>query len=368
MKKNFTQRSVTFTLALGGLLLAACSPDAGLENLNEVDNFKTLDLQAQSGDIKIDTELPALEGYIFNDVPFNFANAVEPSACAPTAFDEVIDASINSNLDYYGSLYYNTYASINQIYSIINQDEQYFGAEGQYTNYVAKRKRELEKFWDMSALITLHGQHNSTLNDVDKIAQAYMAAGYPESSAYANANAFLQINEISTFLIESPLLSFDGFASSSDLIVIGDGIVELASKAGIEDKIVWSGILSHEWAHQIQFDNMQEWYPNGAADNAPEDTRTTELEADFFAAYYMTHKRGATYNWKRVQDFLELYFNIGDCSFTSSGHHGTPEQRMRSAEAGYELASSTFPKGKILSPDEVHELFLESLDDIVSGN
>ena len=47
MKKNFTQRSVTFTLALGGLLLAACSPDAGLENLNEVDNFKTLDLQAQ---------------------------------------------------------------------------------------------------------------------------------------------------------------------------------------------------------------------------------------------------------------------------------------------------------------------------------
>ncbi|MEH6408785.1 MAG: hypothetical protein V7767_16015 [Leeuwenhoekiella sp.] len=366
MKKNLTQHFATLTFG-GLLLITACSPDSGVENLNEINSFETLDLKAETNSIKIDTVIPSLDGYIFNDVPFKLANAVEPSACSPTAFDDVIDASINSNLDYYGSLYYSTYSAINQIYSIINDDKQYFGADGEYTNYVAKRKRELEKFWNMEGLITLHGQHNSTLNDIDKIAEAYMAAGFTESDAYANANAFIEINQISTFLIESPLLSFDGFASSSNLIVIGDGIVELASKAGVEDKIVWSGILAHEWAHQIQFDNMQEWYPNGAADNAPEDTRTTELEADFFAAYYMTHKRGATYNWKRVQDFLELYFNIGDCSFTSAGHHGTPAQRMRSAEAGYELASSTFPRGKILSADEVHELFLASLDSIVSG-
>jgi len=178
----------------------------------------------------------------------------------------------------------------------------------------------------------------------------------------------LAFNEESTFLIESPLLSFDGFATTDDLIVVGDGLIELASASGVEDKVVWSGILAHEWAHQIQFDNFDQWYPNGAADNAPEATRTTELEADFIAAYYLTHKRGATYNWKRVEGFFDLFFNIGDCSFTSSGHHGTPLQRMRAAEAGYLLAQNTFPKGHILGTNEVHDIFLNQLEGIVSGD
>lgn len=305
---------------------------------------------------------------LIDDFPFDLASAVEPSECGPTTFDAVISRSVSSNLDALGAQWFDLWSTVNQLYTFIDEDPQFFGANGEYTRYMAKRTRNLEKFWDMPEEITVRGQHNSTLGDRDKIALVYIVfAGLPEEIAYANADFFLAVNEASTFLIESPLLSFDGFASSSNLIVIGDGLVELASEAGVEDKVVWSGILSHEWAHQIQFDNFPVWYPDGAADNEPEATRTTELEADFFAAYYMTHKGGATYNWKRAEDFFELFFNIGDCGFTSPGHHGTPLQRMEAARQGYLLAQNAPSQGHILSPDDVHDIFLDTLNDIVSG-
>ena len=104
------------------------------------------------------------------------------------------------------------------------------------------------------------------------------------------------------------------------------------------------------------------WYPEGVI------TRTTELEADYFTALYLTHKRGGTYNWKRVQGFFELFNKIGDCYFDDPNHHGTPAQRMRASEKGYELAQSIKVKGKIMTADEVHEYFLNDLEEILEGN
>ena len=348
---------------LCSLLLASCSQDA--EGFSETQTTES-NLTASTDDFNKLSTLVNPDVKIHSDFDLNTANAVEPTACSSTPFDSVINASISSNIDGIGANYYALYAQIAQLYTFIDQDEQYFGADGQYTNYVINRTRSLEKFWDMNDLITVRGQHNATLGDRDKIASVYLNfSPANEATAYSNADFLLLLNDLSTFLIESPLLSFDGFASSADLIVIGDGLVELASEAGVEDKIVWSGILAHEWAHQIQFDNRPVWYPNGAADNAPEATRYTELEADFFAAYYLTHKRGATYNWKRVVEFNELFFNIGDCQFTSPGHHGTPAQRMRAAEAGYEFAQSLKAKGKLLTADEVHQAYMDSFESIV---
>ena len=96
--------------------------------------------------------------------------------------------------------------------------------------------------------------------------------------------------------------------------------------------------------------------------------RLSELEADFFTGYYLTHKRGGTYNWKRVAEFFELFYNIGDCSFESSGHHGTPNQRLAAARLGSILAEETFPKGHILEPEQVHELFLLAYEDIIENS
>ena len=79
----------------------------------------------------------------------------------------------------------------------------------------------------------------------------------------------------------------------------------------------------------------------------------------------MTHKRGATYNWKRIEDYFTLSFNVGDCLTTSKQHHGTPEQRLAAAKLGYELADSAQKKGFILSPDEVHETFLDLYESMI---
>ena len=49
---------------------------------------------------------------------------------------------------------------------------------------------------------------------------------------------------------------------------------------------------------------------------------------------------------------LEVFFEIGDCSFASNGHHGTPNQRMNAAIFGYNLANDTNVNGVIMTAEE----------------
>lgn len=366
-------KKLLFISVCSAMFLASCT-SSSVDEMNTIDTTANKNVEGKSGlenHLKSVKQLPSA---FINDVNIEFEGVVEPSECGPTAFNDAYNASVSSNLDDLGAYWYPNYADLNFYYSLTDESKPYFGENGQYTNFVNKRTRELEKFWGMPDEVSVRGQHNSTLNDKEKIRETLVFwYGMPEALAQAYADEFVDyVNVNSTFLIESPLVSFDGFAialdglfGQGDLIVIGDGIIEIMTDAGVEDKIVWTGIMAHEWAHQIQFNNEAIWYPNGAADNTPEATRTTELEADFFAAFYMTHKRGATYNWKRVEGFLELFFNIGDCAFTSSGHHGTPLQRMEASRLGYELAKSAKKNGHILSADEVHEAFSSLLGSIV---
>jgi hypothetical protein len=63
-------------------------------------------------------------------------------------------------------------------------------------------------------------------------------------------------------------------------------------------------------------------------------------------------------NRKRVEQFLQVFFQIGDCQFTSSGHHGTPIQRMRAAQFGFDVADQAQKQGHILTSDQFHDLFV----------
>ena len=294
-------------------------------------------------------------------------NAVTPTECGPTPFNTAIVPYVmefdSLEWEWYGLL-----STINQLHTFIDDSPQYFGADGALTSFAAQNKRSLERFFGMPNEITLRGQHTSTLQNRDAIAAVYMQfAGASPAVAYANADFLIaNVIEPSVAFDTTPLLSFDGFATFSNLIVIGDGIVQVLSDAGVEDKIVFAGILAHEWGHQVQFNNYEQWY--GEWVSTPEATRLTELEADFFTGYYLTHKRGGTYNWKRAEQFFDLFYNIGDCGFESNGHHGTPLQRKAASYAGYRLAQETFPKGHILSADELHAIFMASLDDILANN
>ena len=88
--------------------------------------------------------------------------------------------------------------------------------------------------------------------------------------------------------------------------------------------------------------------------------------ADAFAAYYLTHKRGATMNRKRVEQFLEVFFQLGDCQFTNAGHHGTPLQRMRAARFGFAVADQAQKQGHILTANQFHALFVANYTSFVA--
>ncbi|MUH37181.1 hypothetical protein D9O36_15115 [Zobellia amurskyensis] len=365
------------TIIGAGLFLVSCTKDEF--ELSPEDSLKPLTSKIGIPKSNLNFEAPSLikklpEKSMFHDVPFNLASIVEPSKCTLTPLDDVIAASVSSNLDSIGLDWYDLYAEMNFLSTITDDSEQYFGADGEDTQKVKNITKSLERFWFMPHEIEVRGQHKSTLEDYDKIVDILMF-WYERPASEANALAYYFTNFVnveSTFLTETPLIAADGFAialdgafGQNDLIVIGDGIVDLLEQTGIRRNVIWNGIMAHEWAHHMQFNNQDKWYPNGAADNAPEATRTTELEADFFTGYYVTHKKGGTQNWRRTQQFLELFFNIGDCSFTSDGHHGTPLQRMEAARRGYLLARRIQNKGKVLTANQVHNRFLNQLDKII---
>lgn len=296
------------------------------------------------------------------------SNAVVPTECATSDLQLIANKYVSQfgpdEADLYG-----LYAAVNQLYSIIDESKQYFGASGENTHLVMKQQRNLEKFWDMPDEVVVNGEHNATLNDRDKIALVFILfTGASKAEAYAVADFFISFNQFSPVFIETPLLSLDGFSTTAprDLIVLGDGLIQLITQTGISNDVVIAGVLAHEWGHQVQFDNW--WDASyGSELSAPEKSRLTELEADMLSSYYLTHKRGGTYNWKGVAQFLNLFFNIGDCAFTSFGHHGTPLQRIAASYLGYIIAKETLPHGHILTAWQMHSLYLAAYNDLISN-
>jgi len=362
------------TLCAVGAALFSCQTEDAVQTKNNSTNsalkpgaeLVLLPNSNKSADIEVSENM----GDIFN--------AVAPSECLPTSFRAVSNKYIQQIIADPIALSENSiYSDVNYYYSFyLSSGDQYFGAEGDYTKLMVKRQRELASFWDMKNLITVKGQHTANLDKkevwVDVLTTFY---GYSQADgSFVNltdeqasgiADEYLSLNEVSPNLPENPYFATDGFASTNRTIVIGDGLVRWLAESGVDEGIVWTGILAHEWAHQVQFLNYGTWYPQGADPDRATATRYTELEADFMAAYFMTHKRGATYNQKRVEEFYNLFFQIGDCGFTSPGHHGTQLQRMRAAILGFDLANSAQKQGHIMTQQEAHEYFVSHVASII---
>jgi len=259
---------------------------------------------------------------------------------------------------------------------------QYFGYNGEYTQVMLKTEKDVKRFWDtFSSDIQLLAMHGTVLTDIEKVAATYQALfvnddGTPLSPEFAEFLATLVHDAVlSDPALDGgnhPLFTFNAFAFSDfdgpipDKIVMGDGILAGYSALGFDD-VAPQGVYAHEFAHHIQYENgyFEEFPPTGATTQA-ELTRYTELMADAMSAYYLTHKRGAALNRKRVAQFLEVFFNIGDCAFTNPGHHGTPNQRLRAAEFGFNVADAAQKQGHILTSDEFHDRFVAEYSRIVA--
>jgi hypothetical protein len=260
---------------------------------------------------------------------------------------------------------------------------QFFGYTGEFTKKLQKTERDVKRFWDIfSDDIQLIGMHGTTLLDVDRVSATYQAAfqiapGVPVPPELAQQFA----DQVRADILASqtlnggdhPLFSFNSFAATSfggpipDKIVIGDGILEGFEAVGFGD-VAPKAIYAHEFSHHIQYEHgyNTEDIPGTANPDPSERNRYNELMADAFAGYYLTHKKGAGFHRKRVEQFLQIFFQLGDCAFNTPTHHGTPNQRMAAAQFGFDVAHDADRKGRILSSAAFHDMFVEAWPAIIA--
>jgi hypothetical protein len=251
---------------------------------------------------------------------------------------------------------------------------QYFGINGEYTHTITKTFKDLKRFWNIeSSGMVVVAMHGSMLQDRDRVIRIdKILFGDDQATAEFWADLILKLlkevpqyrngdHPIFTFnAYAQPTFSFPPYGVIPNKIVMGDGIMQAYTALGYGD-VAPQAILAHEYGHHVQFQL-------GVFDGAtgPEATRRTELMADAFSAYYLSHARGASMQWKRVKQFLQVFFNIGDCAFDNNGHHGTPTQRMAAAEWAYQLADNAQKQGHILSAQTFISLFDAKLPYLVT--
>ncbi|QCX38632.1 hypothetical protein FF125_09385 [Aureibaculum algae] len=290
--------------------------------------------------------------------------------CDLTELDYYVQSIIADWDDNDRFLYSNLGASIvfDAAYVFDNVDGgQYYGPEGQFTNQMNRTYKDLLRFWNIPTDILLRDAHGNVFNDLETVTNLLLLYGYsPEDAAYLAELMQIVYGSDKYDNFKHPLLTFNAFAARADdfwgtpkKIVMGDGLLTAYEDLGYGD-VAPQTILAHEYGHHVQFAK------NVVFLGTPESTRRTELMADAFAAYYLTHKRGATMNWKRVQQVLEVSYSIGDCGFLSSSHHGTPNQRRKAAAFGHNIANNTKKKGKILTAEEFIELFEDELPTLIA--
>ncbi|WP_268036505.1 hypothetical protein [Algoriphagus sp. PAP.12] len=310
------------------------------------------------------------------------AMAVEPSDCEPTEFDAWISGELEDweffdifFASYSGMLDFPTYDAL---FFENSSEGQYFGKNGEYTQSMVKTFKDLKRFWTIdSEGIVLAAMHGNMLQDRDKLIRIDQILFNDDLPTAENwADLILQaLEEVPAYRNgEHPIFTLNAFAQSAfffppvgivpSKIIMGDGILEGYEALGFGD-VAPQAILAHEFGHHIQF--QLGLFEEGLEDeDIPEATRRTELMADAYSAYYLSHAKGATMQWKRVQQFLEVFFSIGDCGFANPGHHGTPLQRMAAAEWGYELANSAKKQGHIMGSQEFADLFDAALPELVA--
>jgi hypothetical protein len=256
---------------------------------------------------------------------------------------------------------------------------QSFGYNGEYTRRMIKTEKDLKRFWDInSGPIQLVGMHGTMLLDVERVARVYEAVFTIGGQPISHPLALQLAGIVRDALLASqtmdrgnwPLFSFNAFAvpgdpSSPPKIVMGDGVLESYKVIGFDD-VAPQAVYAHEFGHHVQFQKGYFGDPGATTGDAAEQTRYTELMADAFGAYYLTHKRGAALNRKRVAEFLQVYFNVGDCAFDNPGHHGTPLQRMRAATFGFNVADQAQKQGHILTADQFHRLFVAAYPSFIA--
>ncbi|MFF2390597.1 hypothetical protein [Agromyces sp. NPDC058104] len=253
-----------------------------------------------------------------------------------------------------------------------------FGAEGEYTGLLNSQMKDLRSFWDIDGskiqLIPMHGA--DVFSSIERLSRILKVAfTLSDDDALKAGTAIKELMDLLPAYQGGahPIFSFNAFAVDATgeegafagigkRIVMGDGVMQGFDAIGIDTKVAPRAILAHEYGHQVQF-------MHGLIDPSQasaEGTRRTELMADALATYFMVHARGEALNAQRTLGDQLSFYNVGDCRFDSSGHHGTPDQRFRSAGWAVMVVDSAPNQGDKLASAELITRFDAQLPALVA--
>ena len=308
--------------------------------------------------------------------------AIDPGdhACAPTAFGAYADrllAGVGEEdllvLALSGALDLPTYDAL--LFGTAGDSR--YALDDDHRQQLVRTFRDAQRFWDVpSSDIQLVGMDGGVLRDrarLARVAAVVFGLTPQEAADYAAAVADLVAGIPALRGGDNPIFTLNAFAFTAegdpdplvrgipDKIVMGDGLGDAFEALGIAD-VAPQAVLAHEFGHHVQFEDDLFDSPL----TGPEATRRTELMADAFATYQVTHKRGLALNAKRVLQAERAFYEVGDCAFEYEGHHGTPNQRLRASQWGADLAASAQKKGHVLPSLEVARLFEAALPRFVA--
>ncbi|MFJ5895770.1 hypothetical protein ACIQFZ_09965 [Streptomyces sp. NPDC093064] len=253
-----------------------------------------------------------------------------------------------------------------------------FGVNGEYTQKLTAEMKNLKRFWDIDSagieLIPMHGA--DVYSSPERLARtlSVLYGGTAEDNLDL-AELFIELVDSEPVLQggANPIFTFNAFAYSevddpdplgiSDRIIMGDGIIQGMTEVGLGD-VAPRAIVGHEFGHHVQYQNNL--FESDLA--GPEATRRTELMADAFGTYYLTHARGEALNAARLLKSEKSFYQVGDCSFSSSGHHGTPNQRLASSSWAAGVANDAANQGHVLPALKLDELFEAKLPDLIKAD
>ena len=290
--------------------------------------------------------------------------AIDPTQyqCAPTRLDAYVDgvlARIDPSslfvLSVLGGLDFPTYDAL--LFGSTG-DPAYALTKGS-RNELTSSFRAAQKFWDTDGTdIQLMAMHGDVMRDPDRLARL-IGWLYGVSGTDAAELAAIVVDVVTSDPGldggASPIFTLNAFAFSGvgdpdpaisslpDKLIFGDGMLDALGATGVGD-VGPRAILGHEYGHHVQYDKNLVASPL----TGPEATRRTELMADAFGTYFVTHKRGLALNTKRVLEAEQSFYQVGDCAFTSAGHHGTPDQRLRASSWGASVAADAQKQGQVL--------------------
>ncbi|MCL2543685.1 MAG: hypothetical protein FWE71_14680 [Nocardioidaceae bacterium] len=246
---------------------------------------------------------------------------------------------------------------------------QSLGPNGEDTTPIHQEFKSLQKFWDVDgSKVQLVSMKGSILDDESKVAQVVeLLYGVDQATADQVAPTFMDWAAQMPGGTDNPYFSFNLFAMNGssigqpDKIIVGDGVPDAFDALGLGMGVRIA--TAHEYGHIVQ--NKDGLRATTLTDPA-EVSRRLELMADAEGSYYLTSAQGAAINDQRVESVARTMYDLGDCNFASTTHHGTPDQREASVEWAAGVANAVRPQSSVMTGVQFGQAFDQELPTLVA--